>query len=43
VVAWSVTITANGQGLLLWGIVAASAQPQSLIKETNFYYKSETD
>jgi len=36
-------MTPNVQGLLLWGIVAVSAQPQSLIKETNFYFKSETD
>jgi len=34
---------ANGQGLLLWGIVAVSAQLQSLIKETNFYLKREAD
>jgi len=36
-------ITANVAGLLLWGIVAVSAQPQSLIKETTFYFKSKTD
>jgi len=29
-------IAYNVAGLLLWGIVAVSAQPQSLIKETNF-------
>jgi len=33
----------NVQGLLLWGIVAVSARLQNLIKETNFYFKSETD
>jgi hypothetical protein len=33
----------NVQGLLLWGIVAVSAQPKSLIKETNYYFKSKTN
>jgi len=37
------TMAHNGQGLLLWGIVAVSATVQNLIKETNFYFKSETD
>jgi len=36
-------MTANVQGLLLWGIVAVSAPAQSLIKETNFYLKREAD
>jgi len=36
-------IAANVAGLLLWGIVAVSAPAQNLIKETNFYFKSETD
>jgi len=36
-------IAPNVAGLLLWGIVAVSAQLQTLIKETNFYFKSKTD
>jgi len=36
-------MAANVQGLLLWGIFAVSAQPQNLIKGTNFYVKSKTD
>jgi len=36
-------IAANVQGLLLWGIVAVSAPVQTLIKETNYYFKSKTD
>jgi len=36
-------ITHNVAGLLLWGIVAVSAQPKSLIKETNFYLKRKAD
>jgi len=36
-------MTANVEGLLLWGIVAVSAPVQNLIKETNFYFKSKTD
>jgi len=34
-----IKITANVQGLLLWGIVVVSARLQNLIKETNFYFK----
>jgi hypothetical protein len=30
------------KGLLLWGIVAESARPESLIKETIFYFKRVT-
>jgi hypothetical protein len=36
-------LATNVAGLLLWGIVAVSAPAQNLIKETNFYFKSETD
>jgi len=37
------TITANVQGLLLWGIVAVSAPAANLIKETNNYLKRKAD
>jgi len=38
-----IKITANVQGLLLWGIVAVSAPAANLIKETNNYLKRKAD
>jgi len=38
-----INIAYNVAGLLLWGIVAVSAQLQNLIKETIFYFKSKTN